>query len=305
MSDHGRTGTEAPVRPKKSSPTSLSTSVLAALMIVLGITPGGWWLPPVSHGQERPWMTSLSISTSTGKYGTDIPTSVVYVPMTVRRLFEDGDLSLTIPFVSVTGDCSVTLLNGIANRTGGTCRQRTVSLFGGAFTRTFTLPEVVNNQGLGDLVLQGRYYAVEERQWLPLIAVTGRVKIPTANPAIGLGTGEFDEGMGIEASKEFWTDWLVFADAGFSLIGKVKEVNLRNQWNYDVGVGYYVTDQLLMSVSYEEWRAIVTGLKNPRDVLVGVNYKVTEAFRANFSTLIGLSDGAPDYGLTGGVTIRF
>jgi hypothetical protein len=250
-------------------------------------------------------MTSLSISTSTGKYGTDIPTSVVYVPMTVRRLFEDGDLSLTIPFVSVTGDCSVTLLNGIANRTGGTCRQRTINLFGGAFTRTFTLPEVVNNQGLGDLVLQGRYYAIEERQWIPLIAVTGRVKIPTANPAIGLGTGEFDEGMGIEASKELGSRWLIFADAGFSLIGKVKEVNLRNQWNYDVGVGYYVTDQLLMSASYEEWRAIISGLKNPRDILVGVNYKVTATFRANFSTMIGLSDGAPDYGLTGGVSIRF
>ena len=60
-----------------------------------------------------------------------------------------------------------------------------------------------------------------------------------------------------------------------------------------------------MSVSYEEWRAIVSGFKNPRDVLVSVNYRVTSAFRVIFSTMIGLSDDSPDYGLTGGASIRF
>lgn len=274
-------------------------------MMVLVMCLGAWLLPLTSHAEERNWMTSLSIGTSTGKYGTDVPTSIVYVPMTIRRLFENGDVSLTIPFVSVTGDCSVTLLNGITNRTGGTCKQRTVSLFGGQFTRTFTLPEVVNNQGLGDLQLQGRYYVVEEEGWLPLVAVTARVKIPTANPAVGLGTGEFDEAGGLEVSKRIGSDWLVFADAGFAIIGKIDGISLRNQWNYDAGAGYYITDQLLMTVAYEEWRAIVSGLKNPRDILVGLNYKVTSACRISLSTTIGLSDGAPDYGLTGGVSIRF
>ncbi|MEW6247377.1 MAG: transporter [Nitrospirota bacterium] len=274
---------------------------LPALLFVL--TAAQWLVCPVSRGEEQDWMTSLSIGYSTGTYGTDSPTSILSVPMTIRRLFADGDLSLTVPFVSVTGDCRVTLVNGLPNRTGGTCPRRTVTILGRS--RTFTLPAVVNNQGLGDIVLQGRYYVLEEDELAPMVAITARVKFPTANNEIGLGTGEFDEGGGIEMSKEILPDWLVFADAGFTVIGQPEGVTLRNQWIYDLGLGYYVTDAFFVSVSYEEWRAIISGLPNPRDVLVGANYRVASAFRVNVSTTVGLSDGAPDYGLTGGVSIRF
>ncbi len=274
---------------------------LPALLFVL--TAAQWLVSPVSRGEEQDWTTSLSIGYSTGTYGTDSPTSILSVPMTIRRLFADGDLSLTVPFVSVTGDCRVTLVNGLPNRTGGTCPSRTVTILGRS--RTFTLPAVVNNQGLGDIVLQGRYYVLEEDELAPMVAITARVKLPTANNEIGLGTGEFDEGGGIEMSKEILPDWLVFADAGFTVIGQPEGVTLRNQWNYDLGLGYYVTDAFFVSVSYEEWRAIIAGLPNPRDVLVGANYRVASAFRVNVSTTVGLSDGAPDYGLTGGVSIRF
>ncbi len=44
---------------------------------------------------------------------------------------------------------------------------------------------------------------------------------------------------------------------------------------------------------------------NPRDLLFALNYKASDLLRFNASTLIGLSDGAPDYGLTGGISWRF
>ncbi|MGH7227946.1 MAG: hypothetical protein ACREIH_01920, partial [Nitrospiraceae bacterium] len=96
-----------------------------------------------------------------------------------------------------------------------------------------------------------------------------------------------------------------FLDLGYTFIGDPPTVNLRNQWNYDLGLGYYFTRDLLGSLYYEEWRALVEGLSNPRDLLFAMNYKATSILRFNASLLIGLSDGAPDYGLTGGLSFRF
>lgn len=251
------------------------------------------------------WQASLAMGSSTGQYGTASPTTVLYVPWTIRRLFDRGDISLAVPFVSITGDCSVTLLNGVPNATGGTCRSRTISLLNGRIQRTFTLPQTVTNQGLGDIVLQGRYYVLEEQPWMPDVAVTARVKFPTANPDVGLGTGQFDEGVGLELTKEIFRDVLLLGTAGFTITGKPDNVSLRNQWNYNVGAGYSFTDRLLGTVYYEEWRALISGFQNPRDVLMGLNYRLPGGLSLSGSVLIGLSDGAPDWGLTGGVALRF
>lgn len=80
---------------------------------------------------------------------------------------------------------------------------------------------------------------------------------------------------------------------------------LGNQWNYDLGVGYYFTKAVLGSVSYEEWTAVIRGLQNPRDLLVAMNYTATSAWRFNASIARGLSDGAPKWAPTAGLNVRF
>jgi hypothetical protein len=102
-------------------------------------------------------------------------------------------------------------------------------------------------------------------------------------------------------------------DGGYSVIGNPKEVvgrpgsvPLENQWwNYDVGLGYYVTKDLLASLFYEEWSSLVPGAVNQRDVLFSLMYRATQAVRFQVAFLKGISDGAPDYGVTAGVTYRF
>ena len=52
--------------------------------------------------------------------------------------------------------------------------------------------------GIGDIIVRGRYYLLDERGWLPTIAVRAHVKAPTASAERGLGTGRPDEGVGVE-----------------------------------------------------------------------------------------------------------
>ena len=81
--------------------------------------------------------------------------------------------------------------------------------------------------------------------------------------------------------------------------------SFNNQWWYDIGVGYDVTDNLHMSLFYEEYRALVNTVNNARDLLALTNYIVNDTVHLTGSLLVGLSNGAPNYGFGGGIRFRF
>lgn len=264
--------------------------------------PGGGFklYGPEDQGPKPSWQVGGSAFFSSGKYGTDTRTDTLYVPLSLRRLFDDGDLTLVIPYVTVTSNCGVTVVSGEPIRTGGLC-PRTPS------TPSGTFPSRVTASGLGDVLLIGRYYLYTEREGglLPSILVSGRIKAPTADSDRGLGTGEWDEGAGLGLTK-LLTDKLVgLADVGYTIIGKPEGVNLRNQWSYDVGLGYYFAPTLLGSVYYEEARALVSGLQNPRDIFAGLTWRLAQDFRLNAGVEKGLTSGAPEYGFSVGASLRF
>ena len=250
------------------------------------------------QGPKPSWQVGESASYFTGKYGTDVRTNTLYVPTSLRRLFDNGDVTLVVPYVSITSNCGVTVVSGVPLRTGGLCPST---------TSTGTFPSRVTESGIGDVLLIGRYYLYTEREigLLPSIMVSGRIKAPTADRDRGLGTGEWDEGGGIGLTKLLTDKLIGLADAGYTIIGKPEGVNLRNQWSYDVGLGYYFLPTLMGSVYYEEARALVPGFQNPRDVFMGLSWKVTQTVRVNTGVIKGLSNAAPEYGASVGASFRF
>jgi hypothetical protein len=260
-------------------------------------------LSPVCQGQDELWQAGVSPTYTAGNFGTNTTTTSLYVPLTVRRLFANGDVALVIPYVSVTSNGSVTLVGGVPNRTSRTGLTGSPSATDKRPGNV--LPAATNEDGLGDIILRGRYLVAEERRFLPVVSLTARLKIPTADEERGLGTGEFDKGFGMELTKQLSENVVSFVDAGYTFTGKPDKVALRNQWNYDLGLGYFFTRKLLGTIFYEEYRALIEGLNNPRDLSFAMNYKATSVFRMNASVLMGLSSGAPDYGMTGGVSYRF
>jgi hypothetical protein len=249
------------------------------------------------------------VNYSSGSYGTDSRTNILYAPMTVRRIFRDGDISLTIPFVSISGTGAVRLVGGAPTRTGSATASPAGALASGAGSGkgpgASPLSSSTTDSGLGDIILRGRYYLIEESGMVPLVAITGRVKLPTADADRGLGTGEFDEGAGVELTKRLADRWLTYLAGGYNIIGDAPGTNFNNQWWYDVGIGHDVTDNLHMSVFYEEYRALVDTVNNARDLLTLASYAVDDTVHLTGSLLVGLSNGAPNYGLGGGVRFRF
>ncbi|MDH4328413.1 MAG: transporter [Nitrospira sp.] len=286
--------------------------VLAIVLACIGTGLSGRAAAAEVEGPPHPppqWRVSATANYSSGSYGTDSRTNILYAPLTIKRIFRDGDVSLTIPFVSISGTGAVRLVGGVPTRTSGATSSAVgaIAAASGRGKRPGDSPlsSSTTDSGLGDIILRGRYYLIEERSFMPLLALTGRIKMPTADADRGLGTGEFDEGAGLELTKTLADRWLAFLDGGYNIIGDAPGRDFNNQWWYDVGIGYDVTDNLHMSVFYEEYRALVETVNNARDLLGLMNYVVNDTAHLTGSVLVGLSNGAPNYGFGGGIRLRF
>ena len=286
--------------------------LLLGLLVSVPFTLLGATTEPYPLSDPAPdvtWQVGVTPTYTSGKYGTDSRTNIFSLPFSVKRLFRDGDLTLIIPYVSIEGTGAVRLVGGVGTRTSKT--QGTTN--GGASSGTGKGKKVTDtpqstassSSGLGDVILRGRYYLIEESSVIPLIAVTARVKMPTADADAGLGTGEFDGGVGLELTKKLSDRWTGFLDGGYNFIGDPPGVEFRNQWWYDIGAGYDVNKKVNLSLYYEEYRALVTTVNNARDLLFATLFKPTAALRCTSSVIVGLSNGAPNYGLSAGLSYRF
>ena len=265
---------------------------------------------PASQNGPSPdynWRVGVAPTYMSGKYGTATRTNIFYLPFSVTRLFRDGEITLVVPYVSIEGTGAVRLVGGVGTRTSNSQGSGSGASSGGKSKKVTDTPQdtASSASGLGDVILRGRYYLVEETSTMPLIALTARIKMPTADADAGLGTGQFDEGLGVEFSKKLSERWTGFLDGGYTFIGDPEGVEFRNQWWYDIGSGYEVNKNWNLSLYYEEYRAVVTSVNNARDLLFSALFKPTSALRCTGSFLVGLSNGAPNYGLTAGLSYRF
>ncbi len=273
-----------------------------------------------ARAADEQWQIGTASSFSSGRFGTDVRTEILHTPITARRLFESGDLTLVFPVTCIRGIGEVTVLGGSPVRVSGGAPSRPATGGGrpgdgssaeGAAAdttaaRSPTLTHPATACGPGDIVVRGRYYLVDERGWIPTIALRAHVKAPTASAARGLGTGRPDEGIGFEITRTIGGGVLAMVDGGYTVIGKPDGLALQNVWWYDVGIGRIVANGAAdISVFFEEYRALVPGLANARDLLAAVTIRRPSGWRVQVAGLFGLSEGAPDLGLTLGVNRRF
>ncbi len=265
--------------------------------------------PAAVGAADDPWQFGSATSFSSGQYGTDARTEVLHTPISARRLFTDGDLTLVFPWTCVWGTGVVTIVNGAPVRNDRLAGAAATGTRGETTDGATNNAGTFHNCGVGDIVARGRYYVLDERAWMPTIALRAHVKVPTASAEQGLGTGRPDEGVGVEISHTITRDTLAMADGGYTVIGEPTRVDYNNNWWYDIGINQRigsVANRLIdLSVFFEEYRAIVPGLANARDVLAAVGITGATGWRVQATGQFGLSEGAPDHGISFGVSRRF
>jgi hypothetical protein len=95
-------------------------------------------------------------------------------------------------------------------------------------------------------------------------------------------------------------------DGGYTIIGQPAGVEYRNSYWYDVGLAQDLANgRFTLSAFLDEYAAIVPELPSAREMLAAFSMKAPQGWRVQVTGLIGLSDGAPDHGLTVGASRRF
>jgi hypothetical protein len=291
-------------------------SIVPTLLIVLALS------ITASPARAQSWQVGFSPTFLSGTYGSGERTEIFYAPVVAKRLFRDGDLTLVLPYLCVRGAAGITVIGESPVRTGAAGATTTTITTptrpsapatrtnpAGSPTRTgavtSTPAPISRTCGMGDTIVRGRYYVLDERSWMPTIALRAHVKAPTADADRGLGTGRIDEGLGVEITRTLGRGLSVMADGGYTFLGEPDDLELHQPWWYDLGVGQDLgRGAVNVSVFFEEYRAILPGLPNARDVLAAVTLK-GGGWQAQISAQLGASDGAAERGLTVGISRRF
>lgn len=233
-------------------------------------------------GATYSWEGGGSFSYLRGDYGQEQDSEIYYTALTVKRYFTRGDLTVTIPYLKMPTE-GVTFVGGELEATGT----------GGG------------GSGLGDILLKGRYYAVEQAGLLPFIDLVGSLKFPTAARDKGLGTGEFDFTILTELAWRLGdSPWVALAELGYTLVGRPAGLDARNRWLYSLGLAYELDAKTTLSSYLDGRTAIFPGNEDPLSILLVGQYKFRPDLRLDAMMEFGLTDGAPDFGFSVGLRRR-
>src|SRR5437899_5793691 len=177
--------------------------------------------------EDEPWVKfSTSVNYSVGDYGTNKDTKIVYVPFTLGvRPLDRFWLSVTVPFIYQDTQNVVLTGGGVASR-----KEQKGKLAQPARATT--------ESGLGDVLLKASVVVVEERDLIPEITPYLKIKFPTADKDRGLGTGEFDETLGVDMSKNLVGDLYGYLTLGYTFIGDPRCSELGDSFRCSVGVAF-------------------------------------------------------------------
>jgi hypothetical protein len=246
-----------------------------------------------AFAQDSPrWFVSSWVNYSVGDYGTGHDTTIVYVPFTFGvRPIDKLSLSLTVPWIYQSSEDVVVTGGGVAvkkKKDGGTATS----------TRS------TSESGLGDLLLRASYVVWQEGDFVPEIEPYVKIKFPTADSDRGLGTGDFDETIGVDLSKRLVDRLFGFVTVAYTFVGKPSGTDFRNSFGWSVGPAYSI-GPLSLFAFIEGATAISPGQSDPLELRVGAEYRLTRALKFSGAVTRGLSDGSADWGLSGGAIFRF
>ena len=168
--------------------------------------------------------------------------------------------------------------------------------------------------GIGDVVTSLSYMIFFENPQLPLVELTGKVKIPTADEDRGLGTGKTDYAGQVDLAKTFG-NLTPFGTVGYKFRGG----DLDDGVYASFGLGYKFSQSLSFGLIYDYQQAAV-GDVFTSDVLIPVtqedtdnshelvpyfNVSLTDTTRLQTYGVVGLSKNSPDFGVGTSVSVDF
>lgn len=213
---------------------------------------------------------------SQGDYGSQTDTKIKYIPISIKLEKSRLVYKLTIPHITITGP-------------GNLVGRDTIS--GGSVSNTIT-----TESGLGDIVAAVSYNLLPYQLNRPLIDLTAKVKIPTADESRGLGSGKFDfyfQADGLYSIKKT----SLFGTLGYKIYGDTPNINYKNVYYYTLGTNYLFSENISAGVVYDYREASTRNGFERKEFTAYINKKLNSKMKLLGYLVRGLSDGSPDLGI--------
>lgn len=223
---------------------------------------------------------------SSGNYGLEVNTDIIYVPLTARLDWDRFRFRVSVPWIQIDGP------GGVVGGDGPIIIEDGVD------------PVAARESGIGDITVSTSVLVLHETRTDSFVELVGKVKIPVADKDRGLGTGEFD----YTVQFDFFGDWgrfTPFASIGYRIFGGSEEFDLNNTFLASVGGGWELSERTSIGLLID-YREATTDTSSKRlDVIPYFDRKLNASFSLNVYGTIGLANGSPDYSIGYGVSYDF
>ncbi|MEM9289115.1 MAG: transporter [Pseudomonadota bacterium] len=257
---------------------------------------------------------SAGVDYSSGDYGTDDKTDILFAPISARVSFGDFTLRASIPFLSVDGPGDVIPGDGGPILTDTCARiQFTRPALFERFCQeedTLALGDDGSASGLGDIVLGVSYTLPEEITGDFGLTFEGRIKLPTADEEQALGTGETDVALSVDLA---WYGGLItpFATLGYRFLGDPTftdelgdfTIDLQDGFTASAGLSIPLGKRSTLTFAYDYLERSASTVEDVHELYGGLSVPLSDAWSITGYGVAGLTNSSPDFAV--GLSLRF
>jgi hypothetical protein len=155
--------------------------------------------------------------------------------------------------------------------------------------------------GMGDVIA----FATRALGTMPdgtAVDFTGKLKLGTASAGSGLGTGENDVHLQLDAYRSAG-EFTPFGTVGYKILGDPSGIDLRNVFYVSLGAARRLDAERSAGLMWYGQQKTTDGGDAQSEVTAFYTRRFGGVWKAQFYGLVGMSDGSPDYG-AGALIIR-
>ncbi len=243
------------------------------------------FLATISTQAHSEGMFSLTsgVDYSSGKYGQSQSTDITYIPFIAKYETDVATVKLTVPWLQITGPGDVIGADG-------------------ALVLGSSNKKITTESGLGDIVLSATRTVANLGETHPLtLDLTGKIKFATASSSKGLGTGENDYVVELDAYKPLGKPVTLFGGVGYKRMGDPSGVNLNNVWLGSLGLSYKVNASTSAGIMADYRQKTLDSSDPLREVTAFFAHKLSPQYKLQSYITHGYSNVSTDWG--GGVML--
>lgn len=228
---------------------------------------------PSAASAQVVWEPSIGVDYSTGSYGVEEETSVVYAPLGLRATTSRWRFEAAVPYLRVEGPAGSIVGGVVIPGTG----------------------PVVSQSGLGDVTVAATYQLVQPEAGRTQWELGAGAKLPTADD--GLGTGEADYNVVLGVRQPLGESLTLMGNLGYQWLGDPEAFELQDGPTAMIGLNYASSPRLNIGLQANYRSAYLDGF----DEQILVNPYFRFAHENGWSVTgygtVGLTDSTPDVGV--------